>query len=251
MKQPSDFEDSAHPEYICKLDKSLYGLKQAPRAWFSRLSTTLLALGFSTSKADISLFLFNKCGIKFYFLIYVGDIIIISSSSVAIDRLLGQLRDNFAVQDLGPLSYFLGVEVHHHIDGLTLTQHKYIHDLLSRTNMLVASVVVTPMVPAEKITLTDGEPLSPDNSIRYRSVVGALQYLSLTQPDNSFSVNCVCQYMAAPTSVNWIAVKHILRYLQDTIDYGLRFIKTESLLLSAFSDADWAGNLDDRRNLGW
>jgi hypothetical protein len=84
----------------------LYGLKQAPRAWFSRLSTTLLALDFSASKADITLFLFNKGGIKIYFIIYVYDIIIISSSSVAIDRLLGQLRDDFAVKDLGPLSYF-------------------------------------------------------------------------------------------------------------------------------------------------
>jgi hypothetical protein len=137
MKQPPGFEDSSHPEYICKLDKSLYGLKQAPRAWFSRLSTKLLALGFSASKADISLFLFNKGGIKIYFLIYVDDILIISSSSVAIDRLLWQLRDDFAVKDLGPLSYFLGVAVHHHAEGFTLTQHKYIHDLLSQTNSLL------------------------------------------------------------------------------------------------------------------
>jgi hypothetical protein len=56
--------------------------------------------------------------------------------------------------------------------------------------------------------------------------------------------------MATPTSVHWTAVKRILRYLRDTIDYGLRFIKTGSLLLSAFSDADWAGNLDDRRSTG-
>jgi hypothetical protein len=91
------------------------------------------------------------------------------------------------------------------------------------------------MVPAEKITLTDGEPLSPEDSTRYRSVVGALQYLSLTRPDISFSVNRVCQYIAAPTLVHWTAVKHILRYLRDTIDYGLCFIKTGSLLLSAFS----------------
>jgi hypothetical protein len=167
---------------------------------------------------------------------------------MAIDRLLGQLRDDFAVKDLGPLIYFLGVAVHHHAEGLTLTQHKYIHDLLSRTNMLVASAAVTPMAPDEKITLTDGEPLSPKNSTRYRSVVGALQYLSLTRPDISFSVNRVCQYMAAPTPVHWSAVKRILRYLP--VDYGLCFIKTGSLLLSAFSDANWAGNLDDRRSTG-
>jgi hypothetical protein len=202
---------------------------------------------FGLKSRYISVF-FNIGDIKIYFLIYVDDINIISSSLVAVDCLLGQLRDDFAVKDLGPVSYFLGVEVHHHIDSLTLTRHKYIHDLLFRTNMLAASAAVTPMVPAEKITLTDGEPLSQENSTRYRSVVGALQYLPLTRPDISFSVNRVCQYMAAPTSVHWTAVKHILRYLRDTIDYGSRFIKTGSLLLSAFSDADWAGSLDDRRS---
>jgi histone deacetylase 1/2 len=120
----------------------------------------------------------------------------------------------------------------------------------SWTNMLAASAAVTPMAPDENITLTDGEPFSPENSTRYRSVVGALQYLSLTRPDISFLVNRVCQYMAAPTSVHWSAVKRILRYLPDTIDYGLRFINTGSLLLSTFLDADWAGNLDDRRSTG-
>ena len=71
MKQPPGFEDFVHPDYICKLDKSLYGLKQAPRAWFARLSTKLVQLGFSASKADISLYLFNKAGrqaFKFIFL---------------------------------------------------------------------------------------------------------------------------------------------------------------------------------------
>ena len=139
MKQPPGFEDSSHPDYICKLENSLYGLKQAPRAWFSRLSPKLLQLGFSASKTEVSLFLFNKGGIQMYFLIYVDDIIIISSSSTATDHLLGQLRDDFAVKDLGLLRYFLGIEVLHHRDGLTLTQHKYIHDLLLRTNMLSAS----------------------------------------------------------------------------------------------------------------
>jgi hypothetical protein len=144
MKQPPGFEDSVYPDRICKLDKLLYGLKQAPRAWFARLSTKLVQLGFLASKADISLYLFNKAGLQIYFLIYVDDIIIISSSTAATDRLLGQLRSEFAVKDLGPLSYFLEIEVRRDSDGLTLMQPKYIHDLLERTNMLSASGVPTP-----------------------------------------------------------------------------------------------------------
>jgi hypothetical protein len=213
MKQLPGFEDSSHPDYICRLDKSLYGLKQAPQAWFACLSSKLVLLGFSASKADISLFLFNKNGIQIYFLIYVDDIIIISSSSAATDRLLGQLRDDFAVKDLGPLSYFLGIEVGHHSDGLTLTQHKYIHDLLSLTNMLSTSSVTTPMVSTEKIASSDGDLLSPDDATKYWSVVGGHQYLSLTRLDISFSVNRVCQYMSSPIMAHWVAVKHILCYL--------------------------------------
>jgi hypothetical protein len=98
---------------LCKLDKSLYGLKQAPCAWFFRLSGMLLQLGFHASQADVSLFIFNQAGIQIYVLIYVDDIIIISSSTTAVDKLLHQLRNALVVKDLGQLNYFLGVEVHH------------------------------------------------------------------------------------------------------------------------------------------
>lgn len=110
--------------------------------------------------------------------------------------------------------------------------------------------VPTPMLPSDKLTLQSGDRLSADDSTRYRSVVGALQYLSLTRPDISFCVNRVCQFMSAPTTVHWAAVKRILRYLHDTTNFGLSFTKSGSLLLSAFSDADWAGNPDDRRSTG-
>lgn len=250
MKQPPGFEDSTHPHYLCKLDKSLYGLKQAPRAWFSRLSGALLQLRFQASKADVSLFIFNKGGIHMYILIYVDDIIIVSSSTLATDRLLDQLRKDFAVKDLGPLNYFLGIEVHHTSNGLVLTQRKYIEDLLLRTSMEATKGVASPMLPTDKLSLDDGDPLSPEDTTKYRSVVGALQYLSFTRPDISFSVNKVCQFLSRPTTVHWTAVKCILRYLRHTCDLDLSFTKSGSLLLSAFSDADWAGNPDDRRSTG-
>lgn len=129
MKQPPGFEDVTHPDYLCKLDKSLYGLKQAPRAWFSRLSNTLIQLGFSPSKADVSLFILRRADLHMYILIYVDDIIIVSSSSSATERLLQQLHGEFAVKDTGALHYFLGIEVHHTATGLILTQHKYARDL--------------------------------------------------------------------------------------------------------------------------
>jgi hypothetical protein len=180
MKQPLGFEDSTYPKNLCKLDKSLYGLKQAPRAWFSRLSDTLIKLGFQASKVDVSLFIFNQDDLQIYILIYVDDIIIVSSSYSATDKLLQQLRHEFAVKDLGWLNYFLGIVVHHTSSGLILTQHKYICDLLLRTNMDTSKGVSTPMLPIDKLSLYVGVPLSPEDTMKYRSIVGTLQYLSLT-----------------------------------------------------------------------
>jgi histone deacetylase 1/2 len=81
-------------------------------------------------------------------------------------------------------------------------------------------------------------------------MVGALQYLTLTRPDICYAVNKVCQYLHAPTTVHWTAAKRILRYVKHTMSFGLTFLKSHSTLLSAFSDADWAGCVDDRRSTG-
>jgi hypothetical protein len=185
-----------------------------------------------------------------YILIYVDDIIIVSSSSSATNRLLHQLQKEFAVKDLGKLGYFLGIEIHHTPTGLTLTQQKYIHDLLLRTNMENSKGVATLMLPTEKLPLHDGDHLSPEDTTSYKSVVGALQYLSFTRPNISFSVNRVCQFLSTPTTTHWAAVKRILQYLRATSDLSLCFTKSGSPLLSAFSNANWAGNPDDRRSMG-
>ena len=74
--------------------------------------------------------------------------------------------------------------------------------------------------------------------------------MTLTRPDISYLVNKVCQFLHAPTSVHWTTVKRILRYLQGTKDHGLQLGKSDSMLVSAFSDADWAGCPDDRRSTG-
>jgi histone deacetylase 1/2 len=103
---------------------------------------------------------------------------------------------------------------------------------------------------ADKLSLTDGEVLNSEDATRYRSIVGALQYITYTRPDIAFSVNKVCQFLHAPTAVHWTTVKCILRYLRGTISLGLRLSKSSSTIISAFSDADWAGCPDDRRSTG-
>jgi histone deacetylase 1/2 len=250
MKQPPGFEDRNAPFHVCKLDKALYGLKQAPRAWYSQLSLKLQELGFVPSKADTSLFIYHKYGLTMFMLIYVDDIIVTSSSDEAVTALLKDLGAKFAIKDLGDLHYFLGIEVKKTRNGIILTQEKYATDLVTRVGMQACKAAPTPLSNTEKLSAYDGDPLGQEDSTRYRSIVGALQYLTLTRPDIAFSVNKVCQFLHAPTSVHWTAAKRILRYVKDTASLGLTFARSSSTLVSAFSDADWAGCLDDRRSTG-
>jgi hypothetical protein len=149
MKQPPSFEIKNTPHLVCKLDKSLYGLKQAPRAWYSRLSTKLIALGFRASRSDTSLFIYQKRGVSIYMLIYVDDIIVTASSQEDVAALLRDLKKEFALKDLGDLHYFLGIEVKRSKEGIVLSQIKYARDILSRVGMSNCKPSSTPL-PATK-----------------------------------------------------------------------------------------------------
>jgi hypothetical protein len=190
------FQHPAYPTAVCKLHKALYGLKQAPHAWFSRLSARLLELKFQSSKADSSLFTYKANGIIIFVLTYVDNIIITSSNTAAISQLISALRSSFALKDLGSLHYFLGVEATWHEDGLHLSQQRYIHDILTKTNMVLVKPVSSPMSASTTLSRFDGSTIT--NTTLYRSTVGSLQYLSLTRPDIAFVVNKVSQFMQDP-----------------------------------------------------
>jgi histone deacetylase 1/2 len=183
-------------------------------------------------------------------LIYVDDIIVASSSQEGTDRLLQALKSDFALKDLGKLSYFLGIEVSCVSNGIILSQAKYADDILRRTGMMNCKPANTPMCVTEKLSAFEGPTLGVEDATRYRSIVGALQYITLTRPDISFAVNKICQFLHAPTTTHWTAAKRILRYIKHTVKLGLRIEKSSSTLVSGFSDADWAGCVDDRRSTG-
>jgi histone deacetylase 1/2 len=106
------------------------------------------------------------------------------------------------------------------------------------------------MSSTDKLSRDDGHPLGPEDVFSYRSLVGGLQYLTLTRPDLSFAVNKVCQFLSKPTTVHYEAVKRILRYVKGTLSTGLRFQPTTSTVLDVYTDADWAGCPNDRRSIG-
>jgi histone deacetylase 1/2 len=249
MIQPPGFE--VHDKsLVCRLNRALYGLKQAPRAWFERLRDTLKSFGFVGSKCDSSLFIYCHNSITVYLLVYVDDIIITGSSSTFVQNIIDKLHSTFALKQLGDLEYFLGVEVHSLPNGtLHLTQSKYIRDLLVKTNMQDAKPISSPMVAGCKLS-KHGSDFFQDPTL-YRSTVGALQYLTITRPELSYSVNKVCQFMAHPLESHWVAVKRILRYLKGSMSVGLRLspvstIRTPSLI--GYCDADWGSDPDDYRS---
>ncbi|RZB76459.1 Retrovirus-related Pol polyprotein from transposon RE1 [Glycine soja] len=248
MQQPPGFEHDSN--LVCKLNKALYGLKQAPRAWFEKLSTTLISLGFKASKCDPSLFVSSSCGNITYALVYVDDIILTGNNSVLIQQLISHLNSIFSLKHLGKLDCFLGIEVKYNSAGsVMLSQTKYISDLLERVNMEEAKGISTPMV--SNLKLSKQETTCFENHTLYIFVVGALQYATITRPEISFSVNKVCQYMSKPMEEHWRVVKRILRYLKGTITHGLLIKSTKTtpyIKIFGFCDADWAADQDDRRS---
>jgi histone deacetylase 1/2 len=155
-----------------------------------------------------------------------------------------------ALKDLGELNYFLGIEVTLVQGGILLKQEKYAGDILARVGMTKCKVSSTPLASTEKLSRLEGSLLSPDDATRYRSIMGALQYLTLTRSDLAFAVNKVCQYLHAPTTTHWTAVKRILRYVRGTSGIRLKITKSPVMIVSGFSDANWAGDIDDRRSTG-
>lgn len=158
--------------------------------------------------------------------------------------LIRSLSIMFPVKNLGDAKYFLGLELTRTSDGQAICQTKYIQDLL-RAKMTNAKPASTPISTSSQSMQTPGDPLQ--DPYEYRSLVGGLQHLTWTRPDISFAVNKVCQHMKAPIDVHLTAVKKILRYLKGSICHGL-FYTRSSLHLHTFSDANWAGSLEDRRS---
>nr|XP_048323011.1 uncharacterized mitochondrial protein AtMg00810-like [Ziziphus jujuba var. spinosa] len=220
----------------------------APRAWFDKLKGTLLQWDFKHSKVDSSLFLLHYDVGCIWLLLYVDDILITGSSLCLINKFVFQLNKTFSLKDLGSVFYFLGIEVIRDVNGMHLSQTRYIEDLLQRIGMADCSISPTPTSIGIQLNKTVGSAFK--NVFMYRSTIGALQYLTLTRPELAFIVNKLIQFMHVPTDMHWSACKRVLRYLQGTKTFGLQIRPSCDITISGYIDADWASNVDDRRSIG-
>jgi hypothetical protein len=244
--QPAGFVDTTRPDMVCRLNRSLYGLKQAPRAWNHRFATFLLTLGFVEAKSDTSLFVYHHGADTAYLLLYVDDIVLTASSEPLLRRIIAALQQEFAMKDLGELHHFLGVTVEHRPAGLLLHQQQYTRDILERAGMSDCKPCSTPVDTQGKLSETEGPPVADPTA--YRSLAGALQYLTFTRPDITYAVQQVCLHMHDPREPHLTALKRLLRYLRGTLDYGLLLHRASSTDLVVYTDADWAGCPDTRRS---
>lgn len=232
---------------VCKLNKSLYGLKQASHQWFLKFSITLLLLGFKQSYSDHTLFIKRVEGRYVAVLVYVDDIIITSNNDDDVVSVTASLTGHFNLRDLGPLRYFLGLEIARSSTGILVSQRKYTLELLEDTGFLASKTSSIPMEPSNVLYQDNVEPLL-DDPLVYRRLVGKLMYLTITRPDITFAVNKLCQYCSAPKGSHLHAAYKVLHYLKGTIGLGLFYSSTTDFTLSAFTYADWNSCKDSRRS---
>jgi hypothetical protein len=232
---------------ICRLRRFLYGLKHDPRAWFELFASVVTAADFSPSAHDPVLFVHTSPRGQTLLLLYVDDMIITNDNFEYIAFGKAHLREQFLMTDLGPLGYFLGIEVSSTSDGFYISQEKYIQDLLARAALGDERTIETPMELNVQLRASDGDPLSDPTC--YCHLVGSRVYLAVTRPDISYPVHILSQFVSAPISVHYSHLLRVLRYLRGTITLRLFFPRSGSLQLQAYSDATWASDPSDRRSL--
>ena len=181
---------------------------------------------------------------------YVDDIVLAGSSDKQMVQVKETLAKQFQVKDMGELHYFLGVNIDQdkQSNRVCIGQPAYTSSVLQKFGMEHAKPVNTAVDTAVKLVKATEEDECVDQK-RYQSAVGSLLYLSpATRPDITYAVSNVANYSAKPTKQHWTAVKRIMRYLKGTSNSGLVYSEDEQRECVGFSDADWDGDLDDRKS---
>ncbi|WVZ53348.1 LOW QUALITY PROTEIN: hypothetical protein U9M48_004308 [Paspalum notatum var. saurae] len=237
VARPPGFTATGHEEKVLRLHKALYGLRQAPRAWNAKLDASLHELGFTRSKCEHGLYVRGAEASRLVVGVYVDDLIIMGEMNKEIDSFKLQMKKLFKMSDLEPLSYYLGIEVKQGECGIELRQSAYALKLLEKAGMSGCNARATPMEVRLKLSKASTTPLVDDPTM-YRSIIGSLR------------VGYLSRFMEEPRTDHMAAVKHLLRYMEGTINYGLWYSGGGGgeISLLGYSDSDLAGDIDDRKS---
>ena len=243
---------------VARCKRSIYGLKQSPRIWNENVHKSMISMGFTRSLSDSCLYHRKVDGTELYVAIYVDDIMISGSSLKVVKRFKTEMAHKYRMKDMGPLKYFLGIEIDVDNDNNTISlgQKKYANDVLVRFGMADSKPALIPMEPGCKLSVTMGpktpEEIKASELFPYREIVGSLMYLmTCTRPDLAYSVGQLAKYMNCHGPKHHAAALQVLRYVRGTTDLKLTYGGSTSkgpLEVVGYSDSDWAANIDTRRS---
>src|SRR5450755_1179102 len=248
--QPIGFEimDEEGNPLVCKLRKALYGLKQSARVWYEKARDTLIKLGLIPIPEDQSVFI--SADKKLILALYVDDLLYFGKTEERIQEMEAALAKEFVMTNLGESNYYLGMNViYDRTKGIChLHQTKYINQIVARSGLGLLKSVKTPMQAGQKLTKAKDQIASKEDILRYCSLVGSINYLAvMTRPDISYAVSHLSQFMTNPTKEHFDALKRVYAYVNATKGLGLTY-QTDKPGLTGYVDADWAGNVSDRKS---
>jgi len=254
MEQPEMFVKGDEEDKVCKLLKPLYGLKQSGREWYKKLDGFITENGGKRTPADPCVYVFGEADKRVILVIYVDDLILASKDIEMLKNVKVKLKKSFKMTDLGRISNILGMKVQREDETgkIRLSQQKYVNELLERFCMQNSKEVSTPIESNLKISKdmcpqTENERREMVNR-PYRELVGGLIYLAnATRPDIAFAASVLSCFCSNPGYEHWLIAKRVLKYLKATAHYGITYIKDDESL-KAYSDSDWASNIDDRKS---
>lgn len=250
MVQPEEFKIKGKENLVCKLKKSIYGLKQSPRCWNFSLDSSLKRLGFIPTSGDPCLYVDNSEGELFVVAVYVDDLVLACKSERRMKLIKSKLSEDFSMKDLGDMNYILGVKVIQNKinNSIWIGQETYCENILNKFNMENSKSVSTPVDTSQKLSgATDNCEIV--DQVQFQRAVGCLLYLAMkTRPDVAYAVSSVARFTSKPNKQHWVAIKRIFRYLKGTSDLGILYKNTDRSDCFGYSDADWAGDTDDRRS---
>ena len=250
MEQPEGYVCPGGDHLVCKLKKSLYGLKQAPRCWNTTLTQFLESKDLERNAADPCVFVRMEGDNPIIVAVYVDDLIILAKALEIMNTVKQALAERFKMKDLGEIHYCLGITIVHDKERNSICMHQkqYVNSIVEKFGLASAKTVATPADGNVQLRKDDGVSKDVDATM-YQSMVGSLLYAAIaTRPDIAQAVGVVAKYCSKPNETHMTAVKRILRYLKGTADLGLRFVKSENGGLVGYSDADWAGDVDNRHS---
>lgn len=250
IEQPDGFikTNEKGEKLVCKLKKALYGLKQSGRMWNSVLHTFLSGENFKQSLCDNCVYVSNDNGSITIIIVWVDDIIICAPDLNSVNKVKYALSNRFKMRDLGILKWFLGIEFKLGMNCIEMNQSRYLDRVLTKFEM---SQCNPKSVPCDLSTgkFLDSESSDLVDSRLYREIVGSLIYLmTCTRPDICYAVTKLSQNLSSPTKSDLNRSKFTLKYLKGTMDYGLKFRKSDNIELIGYCDSDWGGS-NDRKSL--